>query len=81
MPPAIHSGQAAIPCGFGGHRGYIIEKIGEGERILPHAVAQRFEVSSSGALVPATLGSTKPVTLTVTNAGIAVVEQFELGPL
>jgi hypothetical protein len=34
--------------------GYSVEKIGESQRILPHAVAQRFEVSSSGALVPVT---------------------------
>ena len=58
--------------------GYIVEKIGTSERILPHAVAQRFEVSSSGALVAPTEGSTKPTTVTVTNAGIANVEQFEL---
>jgi hypothetical protein len=30
--------------------------------ILSHAVLQRFETSSSGVLVPATEGSTKPVT-------------------
>jgi hypothetical protein len=58
--------------------GYIVEKIGESQRILPHAVAQRFEVSSSGALIPATEGSTKPTTVTVTNAGIANVEQSGL---
>ena len=58
--------------------GYIVEKIGESQRILPHAVAQRFEVLSSGALVPVTEGSTKPVTVTFRNAGIAVVEQFDL---
>ena len=58
--------------------GYIVEKIGESQRILPHAVVQRFEVSSSGALVPATEGSTKPVTVTVANAGIATVEQYDL---
>src|ERR1700721_3442255 len=40
--------------------GYIVEKIGESQRILPHAVAQRFEVLSSGALVPGAGGSTKP---------------------
>ena len=78
MPPVIHSGQAAIPCGFGGHRSYIIAKTGEGERILPNAVAQKFETSSSDALIAATEGSTRPVSVTVTNAGIAVVEQFDL---
>ena len=55
--------------------GYIVEKVGESQRILPNAVAQRLEVSSSGALVPVTEGSTKPLTVTVTNAGIATVEQ------
>jgi hypothetical protein len=58
--------------------GYIVEKIGTSERILPHAVPQRFETSSSGALIPPTEGSTKPVTVTVTNAGIATVEQYDL---
>jgi hypothetical protein len=58
--------------------GYIVEWTGETQRILAHAVAQRFEVSSSGALVPAVEGSSKPVTVTVTNAGIATVEQYDL---
>jgi hypothetical protein len=34
--------------------GYIVEWTGEIQRILAHAVAQRFEVSSSGALVAPT---------------------------
>jgi hypothetical protein len=44
--------------------GYIVEKIGESQRILAHAVAQKFETSSSGVPVPVTEGSTKPVTVT-----------------
>jgi hypothetical protein len=55
-----------------------VVKIGTTGRILPHAVAQRFETSSSGAVVAATEGSTKPVSVIVTNAGIATVEQHEL---
>jgi hypothetical protein len=58
--------------------GYIVEKIGESQRILPHPVAQKFETSLSGARVPITEGSTKPVSVQFTNAGIAVVEQFDL---
>ena len=58
--------------------GYIVEKTGTSERILPHAVARKSEVSSSGALVPVTGDSAKPVTVTVTNAGIAVGEQYGL---
>jgi hypothetical protein len=46
---------------------------------LPHAVAQKFEVSSSGALVPVTEGSTKPVTVTVRKSGIATVEHTTFG--
>ena len=46
--------------------------------ILAHPVAQRFEVSSSGALVATTEGSTRPVSVVVTSAGIATVEQFDL---
>jgi hypothetical protein len=34
--------------------GYIVEKIGTAERSLPHAVAERFETSSSGALIAPT---------------------------
>jgi hypothetical protein len=58
--------------------GYIVERTGESQHILPHAIRQKFEVSSSGALIPATEGSTKSVSVVVTNAGIAVVEQFDL---
>jgi hypothetical protein len=58
--------------------GWNVTKIGESERILPHAVRQRFEVSSSGALVAATENSTRPTSIVVTNAGVVVVEQFDL---
>jgi hypothetical protein len=58
--------------------GYIVHKTGEGERILPNAVQQWFEMSSSGALIAATDGSTKPVSLVVTAASLARVEQFDL---
>ena len=58
--------------------GYIVEKTGTSERILPHAVPQRFEVSSSGALVAPTEGSSRPVSLVVTSGAVARVEQFDL---
>jgi hypothetical protein len=47
-------------------------------RISLRAVAQKFETSSTGARVPITEGSTKPVSAQVTNAGIATVEQYDL---
>jgi hypothetical protein len=35
-------------------------------------------MSSSGALVPPTEGSTKPVSLVITNAGVARIERYDL---
>jgi hypothetical protein len=58
--------------------GYVDEKTGQSQRILPHAVTERFETSSSGALLTATENSTKPVTTRVTHAGIATVIQYDL---
>jgi hypothetical protein len=60
---------------------YINEKIGESQRILPNAFQQRFEMSSSGALITATENATKPTSMIVTNAGIAVGERFDLRTL
>jgi hypothetical protein len=58
--PAQHNAEAIGGTANITRLGYIVEKIGTSEHILPHAVAQEFEVSSSGALVPATNGPTKP---------------------
>jgi hypothetical protein len=54
------------------------EPTGQTQRILPHAIVEKFETSSSGALVTAAEGSTKPMTTRVTHAGIAIVDQFDL---
>jgi hypothetical protein len=40
-----------------------------GERILPFAVSTPMVLSSSGAMIPATEGSTRPVTMTHYGAG------------
>jgi hypothetical protein len=58
--------------------GYIVEPIGPTQRILPHAIVEKFETSSSGALVTAVEGSTKPVTTRITHAGLATVVQYDL---
>ena len=58
--------------------GYIVEPIGETQRILPHAITEELTTTSSGAMVPVTEGSTKPVTTRVTHAGIAIVDEFDL---
>jgi hypothetical protein len=43
---------------------------------LPAAIRQAFTLSSSGALEAMTEGSTKPVALTQTHAGIVKVERY-----
>jgi hypothetical protein len=50
-------------------RGYKLKEIEPGQRILPFAVATPMTLSSSGGLIPATAGSTKPVTMTHYGAG------------
>jgi hypothetical protein len=76
--PVQHSVEAIGETASIARLGYIVTLIGESERILPHAIARKFEMSSSGALVAPTEGSTRPVSVIVTNAGIAAVEQFDL---
>ena len=41
-------------------------------------VAQKFMIGTDGELEPVTEGSTKPVTMITTHAGLATVEQFNL---
>jgi len=61
-----------------GTLGYIVERTGETQRILPHAISQAMTTTSSGALVAATEGSTRPVTMHITGAGFATVATFDL---
>jgi hypothetical protein len=48
-----------------------------GQRILPHAIKTEMVMSSSGALTPATPGSTMPTTAIVTAAGIVKTQRFK----
>ena len=59
---------------------HYVEAIGGTANIAkaPEKTGESQETSSNRALIPTTEGSTKPVTVQVTNAGIAVVEQFDL---
>ena len=43
---------------------------GDGERILPAAIVENLVACADGALEPFTEGSTRPVALNVTHAGI-----------
>jgi hypothetical protein len=48
------------------------------QRILPHAISQELTLSSSGALIAATAPSPRPVTVRVTQPGLATVIQYDL---
>jgi hypothetical protein len=58
--------------------GYIVTETDTSTRILPHAISQELTTSSSGALVAATDGSTRPVTVQVTQPGLAMIVQYDL---
>jgi hypothetical protein len=57
-------------------RGYEVTATGEGERVVPTAIVERFITGVDGMLVALTEGSTRPVTSTVTRAGIIRVQRF-----
>ena len=58
--------------------GYFVERTGQTQRILPNAITEELELSASGAMVPVTAGSTRPVTTRITHAGLATVVQYDL---
>ena len=56
--------------------GYDVEPAGEGERILPSAIVERFVACADGEMVPLTAGSSRAVALTVTHAGICTMTRY-----
>ena len=56
--------------------GYDVINIGEGQRILAHAIEQKLTLTSSGAYEMLTEGSTMPVAQIRTHAGIARVLHY-----
>ena len=54
--------------------GYDVIAAGDGERVLPHQIVQRFVRRADGELEPLTAGSTRPVAETRT--GIVRVRKF-----
>jgi len=58
--------------------GYVVTEIGKTQRILAHTITEMLTTSSSGALIPATEASTRPVTVQVTQPGLATVIQYDL---
>jgi hypothetical protein len=49
---------------------------GETERTLRTAIIEKFVAGADGALEPLTAGSTRPIALTVTHAGICKVKRY-----
>lgn len=56
--------------------GYDVTETGDAERILSGAIIEKFIAGADGALEPLTTGSTRPVALTVTHAGICRVQRW-----
>src|SRR4051794_12936496 len=48
--------------------GYSVERTGESQRILPHAIVENFVADRNGAFAPATAGSTQAIVRSVTHA-------------
>jgi hypothetical protein len=59
--------------------GYDVSDIGEGERILPAAIVERFVAGADGGLEPLIAASTRPLASTVTHAGICQVRRHAFG--
>ena len=56
--------------------GYVLEPDGEGERILPHGIVQHFVAGADGEMVLRSEGDTRPISRTVTHAGIVTVKRY-----
>ncbi len=56
--------------------GYDLRPELDGERILPHAIVEKFARNSDGSLGILTEGSTNKVTTVVTHAGIVKTRRF-----
>jgi hypothetical protein len=59
--------------------GYDVIAAGDGERILPHRIVERFVRRADSELEPLTAGSTKPVAEVRTHAGIVRVKRYGFG--
>lgn len=58
--------------------GYLVTETGTTQRILPHAIEQRFVVGAGGDLELATAGSTRPISRVTTHAGIVTTTVYDL---
>jgi hypothetical protein len=58
--------------------GYLVSETGTSQRILAHAIENKYVVGAGGVLELVTAGSTRPITSTVTHAGIVTTTVYEL---
>ncbi|MCK1480489.1 hypothetical protein IVB27_38595 [Bradyrhizobium sp. 197] len=56
--------------------GYRLTAEPDGQRMLPTTITEKFWRTSSGALVPLTADSTRPVSHVVHHAGLVTVERY-----
>jgi hypothetical protein len=56
--------------------GYDLTETGEGQRILPCAIIEKFVIGADGERKPVAAGSTRPIASTVTHAGICKVKRY-----
>jgi hypothetical protein len=83
LKPQVWHVEVAIACLPGSSlpdelqaRGYDLVATGDGERIVPTAITERFCIGADGVLEPLTSGSTRPVAHIVSHAGISKVKRF-----
>jgi hypothetical protein len=55
-----------------------VREVGDGERILPHQIVERFVRRADGELEPVTEGATAPIVETRSHAGIVKVKRYGL---
>jgi hypothetical protein len=67
---------STLPAELRERFGYNVTTDGEGERILAGAVIERFARRADGELERVTEGSSRPVTHSVTHAGIVWVQRY-----
>jgi len=67
---------STLPAEISTRFGYVLDEIGETQRILPVAIVESFERGIIGELVPATIGSTRPVAELRHHAGIVRTVRF-----
>ena len=56
--------------------GYDVQPTGQGQRLLASAIVERFITNAAGEFEPLTEGSTLPVAMSTSHAGIVKVERY-----